>query len=79
MYYICFFQVPKVLLVIPSVDHQERLPVESQDHVVTQDQWDSLAMWVLLGLQDVKARVSNIFCVYVSVSVCVCVHFLVCV
>lgn len=46
----------KVLVVIPSVEGQGLLPLDSQDHTVTQDLWDSLAMWVLLGLQDVKER-----------------------
>lgn len=63
-----FVQVLKVPLVILSLDNQGRLPLDYQDHVVNQDLWDSLVMWVLLGLQDVKAWQFNIFSVYVYVQ-----------
>lgn len=48
--------MPKVLVVIPSMDSQVCLALDPQDHMVNQDLWDSMAMWVLQGLQDVKDR-----------------------
>lgn len=54
-----------VLLVIIPL----KRPLDPQDHGVPLDLWDSLGTGVLLGLQDVKARV-YIFSAYVYVFPC---------
>lgn len=49
-------EVPKVLLGILFTDPQKRFPLDHQDNLVYQDQWDLLAMLVLQVLQDAKER-----------------------
>ena len=53
---LCFYQASEELLVIASVDDLGGLLLDFQDQLDPLDLGGSLVMWVLLGLQDVKAR-----------------------